>query len=211
MQMSVVMVVVQDAFQIGAIQHCHGAPAAPAVTHAGCTLSQIYSTSTIVVTSRYLLGPKRESTHGLVHRRRTVCAGARDLPLHHVYLFTNEWRKMLRFTFSHKRYPSLRNVDRWFDKAVSRVSARGSAVTGGVRAALVARGCVLRRVRSYAATSQTPGLGRTCRTLGYHITTPVALRRIMPRSTPVSIVIIKWKCIKLKTFRFLFCSNLQEL
>lgn len=128
-QVRVVVVVVQDAFQIGAIQHCHGTPAAPAVTHAQCTLSQIYSTSTIVVTSRYLLGHARALMGWSIGAVRSAPAPA----IYHCITCTclqTKSGKMVRFTFSHRCYPSLRNVDSAFDKAVSWVSARGSAVTG---------------------------------------------------------------------------------
>lgn len=72
MQMRVVMMVMEDAFQIGAIQHCHGAPAAPAadsiehsrLLHTFTKLFHWHQTR-IVVTSRYLLGhgERADGTH----------------------------------------------------------------------------------------------------------------------------------------------------
>lgn len=84
MQMRVVMMVMENAFQISAIQHCHGAPAAPAadssehsrLLHTFTKLFHWHQTR-IVVTSRYLLGhgKRADGTHegGGRCRRRSVC------------------------------------------------------------------------------------------------------------------------------------------
>lgn len=89
MQMRVVMMVMEDAFQIGTIQHCHGAPAAPAADssehsrslHTFTKLFHWHQTR-IVVTSRYLLGHGKSAvgTHGggsRVGAARSATDGAR--------------------------------------------------------------------------------------------------------------------------------------
>lgn len=132
---------------------------------------------------------------GLVHRwrRRSVCDWRRPLTIAAsllVYTFQLANNHVFGWDISSLfEIPSGDKRAEGFDKAVKSITVRGSAaVNGCVRATLEARDCIL----SAACESLPPLPSSRPRphlswwSPGYHIEPPLALRRIMRRSMPVS-------------------------
>lgn len=166
MQVRIVMVVMQDAFQIGAVQHCHGVRPRSRSVH---TFTKLFHWHQHVSLSHHVISDTTALAHMGRERRRSVCEQRPPV------ITTSRGINPASVVATSHPFRNSVAIDKPFDRQCSeRLRARS---TCGAR---LYTECGVRT----ATTSRAPGLDRFGPCLGYHIVPPIALTRIMRRSMP---------------------------
>lgn len=157
MQVRIIMMVMQDAFQIGAIQHCHREAAAPAAVCSLTLCAHFHKTIPLapqhVSLSHHIISlnsNKGPALMGRVHQeqRHSVCRSCKRSTVSRA--FVNNFSKLRIFTCQMEKFHPCQEFVAAIRKTIvvnvmtDTITARCSTlVNGSVRATLVARDCIL--------------------------------------------------------------------
>lgn len=156
-EVRIVVVVMQDAFQICAVQHCDGAPAAPAAVYSLTLAAHFHKTIPLAlryvslshhVISLNTTGLSRIGSIDGATRSTITVVVTHHSRMHHVHLFILSDRTNIH-VFCAKRIITVRNSARLssarcIDKTINSIGARRLGCSERcVRATLEARDCTL--------------------------------------------------------------------